>query len=318
VAAKLDKAASEAQVRVTILVEMQGFSRNPVWRSPGTMHQIVESLAWFRENEVGTYIKARLHHYSTLESARDIPRSLSINVQVFDELRHLYSLLFATRILSGSCPPTETRDEVQAEAVELYAQAEARQSVLATSTSLRTHLMDSVQKLHHHLHCVHRRYRFWIDIQSIIPNEAQNLRHVAEKNVQRWSWGYKTYPSDTTIDIQVTKQPLILPRSLWPSRRDAIVTASAPDGHIIVGWEVIANGTDGHNGSWRKLSHNFLLSSSGRITFRTKRFRASRWEIIIHHVGDPVFTSFRSGLLDSSDLHTRDILEAARHFRSTN
>jgi hypothetical protein len=319
VAAKLDAAASEAQVKVTIETEMQGIgiSSTPVG-SPGTMRQIVDVLSWFRENEVGTYIYARLHHYSTLQSARNIPKSLSINAQVFEELSHLYSLLFTTRILSGSCPPTETREEVQAQVDALYAQAEGRQNVLATSTIARKHLLDSIQELHRLLRRIHRRYRFWIDIQSIIPMQPQNRRHVAEKNVQHWSWGYKTYPIDTTIDIRATSQPLLLPRSLWPSRRDAIVTANAPDGHIIVGWEVISHRADGHNGSWRKLSQDFLSSSSGRITFRTKRFRASHWEIIIYHVGDPVFTSFGSGLLDLHDLPTENILSAAQHLRFTN
>ena len=298
------RAASEAGIHVEVEVEMQGYQGDRTPSAPWDASKLIKALSWFKEHEVGVYRIARLHHYSTLNFY--ISRSVDIPSSVFAKIRNLHHLLSTLAVLAGSCPAHESRQALQREVVSIRENVEIGQATLAVFPPSLRGFLAHAENLHERLRTLHRRYRFIIDLQTQIFTQPKH-RITASKNLQHWTYGYLKYRLDSTIKIESTSQRLTVPSTFTIFRREGTLTYSTPTSNrLIVGWEVVSHRVDGHNGSWRKLSRNILLDTSGSITFRSWGFRRVDWELITYHVDASLFNFSTSGNGQLESLHLPD------------
>jgi hypothetical protein len=281
------RAATEANIHVEVEVEMHGYLGEKPPSAPWDTSKIVEALSWFKEHEVGVYRNARLHHYSTLNF--DLPRTVYIQYHVFGKIRSLHYLLSALTVLVGSCPEHEDRASLRRQVVYIREEVETRQAELAVDLSTLQGFLGRAEDLRERLQTLHQRYRFILHVQTQVSTQP-TIRTVASKNLRHWTYGCLKYHLDSTIRIESTSQRLTVPPTLTIFHREGTLTYSTPaSDRLIVGWEVVSHRVDGHNGSWRRLSRNILLDTSGSITFRTRGFRRVDWELITYHVDASLF-----------------------------
>jgi hypothetical protein len=198
--------------------------------------------------------------------------------------------LSALTILAGSCPLHEKLDSLREDVRVIREEVNSRQPSLAADRPRLEDFLHRANGLRERLRKLHRRYRFILDVRARLSRQPTN-RIVASKNLHHWTYGYRQYSPDSTIEISSTSQRLTLPSSITLLRRESTLTYSTPAlDRLIVGWEVVSHRVDGHNGSWRKLSQNMLLDTSGSITFRSWGFRRVDWELIIYHVDASMFS----------------------------
>lgn len=283
------RAAANANIQVEVEVEMQGYIGEGAPSAPWSASKVVEALTWFKEHQVGVYRSARLHHYSTLNCDHELPRSIDIPSSVFGKIRELHHLLATLIALVGSCPECERRPSLQGRVASLRGEVETQQAELAKDISTLQLLLDRAKNLHEELQTLHKQYRFIIEVQAEVSTQP-TPRIVASKNLQHWTYGYRNYLLDSTIKIESTSQRFTAGPALTVFRRDGTLAYSTlAHDRLIVGWEVVSHRVDGHNGSWRKLSRNILLDTSGSITFRSWGFRRVDWELIVYHVDASTF-----------------------------
>lgn len=282
------RSASDASIEVEVDVEMQGYETDgtPTPSAPWDTSKVVEALSWFKDHEVGVYRTAHLQHYNTLNFK--LPRTIKIHSDAFGKIRRLHYLLSTLAVLAGSCPEHEDRSALRRKVVILRQDVEARQEQLAMDTRTQ-YFLDNGEELLQSLQTLHRRYRFITDVQARVSTQPA-IRIVASKNLHHWTYGYAKYLPDSTIKIESTSQRLTAPSTLTVFRREGTLTYSTPESdRLIVGWEVISHRVDGSNGSWRRLSSNVLLDTSGSITFRSWGSRATDWEFVTYHVDASLF-----------------------------
>lgn len=282
------RSASEASIEVEVDVEMQGYETDgkPTPSAPWDTSKVVEALSWFKNHEVGVYRTAHLQHYNTLNF--NLPRTIRIHSDAFGKIRRLHYLLSTLAVLAGSCPEHEDRLTLRRKVVILHQDVVARQQQLAMDTRTQNFL-DNGEELLQSLQTLHRRYRFFTDVQARVSTQPAT-RIEASRNMHHWTFGYLKYPADSTITIESTRQRLTASPTLTVLQREETLKYSTPESdRLIVGWEVISHRVDGHNGSWRRLSSNVLLDTSGSITFRTWGSRGTDWEFVTYHVDASLF-----------------------------
>jgi len=180
------------------------------------------------------------------------------------------------------------RITLQRRVVILHQDIEAWQEQLVVNSKMQNFL-DNGEELLQNLQTLHQRYRFITDVQARVSTQPA-IRIVTSKNIRHWTYGYLKYLPNSTIKIESTSQCLTASPTFTIFRCEGTLTYSTPESdRLIVGWEVISHHVDGHNGSWRRLSRNVLLDTSGSITFRLWGLRRIDWELVTYHVDVSLF-----------------------------
>ncbi len=277
--ARFLEAASSHNISISADLFMEGHE-GTMPNGPWTPEKIIEALAWFKANEKGLYLQAKLRHYSTIDP--NYARTIDIAPDVFVDLRQLYTTMWDVRSGYASCPATY-QAQFKKEYTDMDAGIVANQSILATDTEKRLEYQQKADALQSKLNDVYARMDFYFKVLQLVRTEPAKDYHIDEgQGQQTWLYGYSVYTKSGAVVIHSTQ--LHYREEFHIGYRDHTFEFG-PDGkYLIVGWEVISNWNDGLNGSWWKAIDTILLTSQAAVHVESKYDRGTDWSFSIFYV----------------------------------
>ncbi|HEY9751109.1 MAG TPA: hypothetical protein V6C63_20665 [Allocoleopsis sp.] len=273
------QAVSQSSISLTVNVDAEGY-QGVVPSGPWTPEKVLEALEWFKKNEQGSPLRAKLTHYSTI--APQYPQSVDISPDIFVSLRQLYTKLWDVRSRYDSCPQNY-QDQLKQEYTAFDYGVVANQNILATDS---TKLLDYQQKaddLLSKLTDIVARMDFYTKLKNVVPTEPGNGQEIKEGSGQQtWAYGYSTYTKSDAVVIHSTQ--LNYKASGHVGHRGNTFEFGPNGNYLIVGWQVVSNWNDGTNGSWWKGTDQIILGSYACVRVRSKYDRGCDWSLIIYYV----------------------------------
>ncbi len=273
------QAASKNNISLSFDVDMYGYegiSPGPPW----TPESITKALAWFKEHEKGLYLEALLQHYGTIDTS--YPRTVDIAPSIFVDLHLLYTNYWDIVALYGSCPKYY-QNQYSKEYQSLTSSVKANESVLATDANLRIELQQKADILLSLLSAVNARQDFFFKVKKAVGTEPGEGASIEETGgVHSWLYGYSTYPQSS--DVVISSVDMNYAEEWHIGWREHTFEFGPNNNYLIVGWEVIANWSDGSDGQWWKAVAQILLTNHAAVHVKSKYDRGCNWGFRVYYV----------------------------------
>src|SRR6266700_2931251 len=273
------QAASKNNISLSFDVDMYGYegiSPGPPW----TPESITKALAWFKEHEKGLYLEALLQHYGTIDTS--YPRTVDIALSIFVDLHLLYTNYWDIVALYGSCPKYY-QNQYSKEYQSLTSSVKANESVLATDANLRIELQQKADILLSLLSAVNARQDFFFKVKKAVGTEPGEGASIEETGgVHSWLYGYSTYPQSS--DVVISSVDMNYAEEWHIGWREHTFEFGPNNNYLIVGWEVIANWSDGSDGQWWKAVAQILLTNHAAVHVKSKYDRGCNWGLRVYYV----------------------------------
>ncbi len=273
------QATSKHNISVTADLVMEGH-QGTAPSGPWTPEKIMEALAWFKSNEEGLNLQAKLKHYSTIDP--NYSRTVDVSPDVFVELRQLYTTVWDIRSGYASMP-----EYYQKQFKKAYTAVDsgvtANQNILATDADKRLDYQQKADELMSDINDVYARMDFYFKVLSVVNTEpAKDHRTDEGKGQQTWPYGFSTYTKSGAVVIQ--SNSMRYSESWHVGWRENTFEFGPNGNHLIVGWEVISNWNDGTNGGWWKAIDQILLTDHAAVHVTSLYDRGCDWSLIIYYV----------------------------------
>lgn len=278
--AKFMQAASNSNVSISMDLFMDGYSGTPP-SGPWTPEKILQALEWFKANEHGVALRAKLDHYSTIDPS--YPRTVDVPPDAFVDLRTLYSDVWTIRSEYASCP-RHYQDQLKKEYQTLDYGVVANQAVLVSDSNKRQDYQAKADALSAKLNDVFSRMDFYFKVKSAVSSEPAKDQRIDETSggQQTWLYGFSTYPKSTAVVIHSQTQNY---HDSWHVGWREKTLGFGPDGNsLIVGWQVIANWQDGTDGGWWKAKDQILLTDQSAVHVKSLYDRGCDWSVAVYYV----------------------------------
>ncbi|GHO84131.1 hypothetical protein [Dictyobacter formicarum] len=277
--ARFLQSAKEHNVSLSVNLFMEGYTGTPP-SGPWTPEKILQALEWFKQNEQGIYLKAKLEHYSVIDPT--YPRTINIAPGIFVDLRQLYLTVWDVRSRYSTCPEVY-QAQLKKDYIDLDAGVTAHQNILAVDTDKRLEYQTKADRLLSQLNDVFSRMDFYFKVQQTISTEPAKGQVIEEgRGQQSWMYGYSTYTKSPAVVIASTEMRY---HEDWHIGWREHTFEFGPDqNRLIVGWQVISNWNDGTNGSWKKVVDSILSTSYAAVYVTSLYDRGCDWSLRIYHV----------------------------------
>lgn len=277
--ARFLQSASQHNVNISFDLFMEGFKGAPP-NGPWTPEKILEALAWFKANEQGAYLLAKMKHYSTIDAR--FPRTIAIAPSVFVDLRLLYTKVWDIRSRYASLP-LYYQDKFKTPFRELDYGVQASQQEMASDAALRKKYQQSGDELLRTLDDVFSRMDFYFKVLAVVGAEPAADHPVEESNGQQsWMYGFSVYDKSNAVVIQESR--LTYSEAFRIGWREKTLEFGPDDRYLVVGWKVVSNWGDGTNGSWWKAVDQNLLKSHAAVHVKSLYDRGCNWSVVYYYV----------------------------------
>jgi hypothetical protein len=273
------QAASQHNISISADLFIEGYQgTSPI--GPWTPEKIMEALAWFKSNEEGTDLQAKLKHYSTIDP--NYPRTIEVAPEVFVELRQLYTTVWDIRSGYDSLP-RYYQEQFKRAYTEVDSGVPANQSIMATDADKRLAYQQKADSLMSNLNDVYARMDFYFKVLNVVGTEPAKDDKIEEGTGQQtWMYGFSTYTKSGAVVIQ---NRYMRYNESWQIGWREHTFEFGPDGkYLIVGWEVISNWNDGSNGSWWKAVDRILMTDHAAVHVKSQYDRGCDWSVIVYYV----------------------------------
>ena len=243
---------------------------------------VLAELGWFKSHERAVPLRAELRHFSAL--VPELPRQTPVDPEDFAGLARLHAAFWRARSRFGSCPDPYRR-LMEEHFVRLEAGILSERRSLAADAAKRRLLEEEAGRMLAEVQEVFDRRDFYVMVQAMAREEPALNEPLedAPGGPDTWSFGFDEYPRSKAVVLSRTDLRFAKSWHLGGWREHTFTFG--PDGkHLIVGWKVISNRTDDHNGSWMKLSHPILLSHEARVHVKSQYDRGCDWCLTLYYV----------------------------------
>ncbi len=273
------QAVKDHKINLEVNLFMRGYDGNNP-SGPWTPETILNALKWFKENEKGANLQAKLKHYSTIDP--NYRRDINVLPEVFVELRQLYTKVWDIRSKYASIP-TYYQDQLKQEYVALDSGIQANQDVLVIDKATRDDYQNKADILISNLNDIAARMDFYFKVKDVASSEPANGKKISEgRGQQTWSYGYSVYAKSDAVVIHNTQ--LNYKAGSHVGYREHTFEFGPYGNYLIVGWEVISHWGDGTNGSWWKAIDQILLTDYAVVRVKSKYDRGCNWSLKIYYV----------------------------------
>lgn len=276
--------AKNNKIEITVEVFMDGFpdSERKNAPDPRTPDQVLDALKWFKEHEVGTYVRAELMHYSAVNPS--IPRVVPVSPDTFEALRALYETTWEIRALYNACPPkiqpkyTDRHDQ-------LLRDVSSHKVDLPAHNSLIAEYQSEADGLQRDLRDVFDRMSFYAAVADAVALEPpKGLEVDAADGRTSFFYGYKAYVGNTGRPIPIKADPQTFYKNYeGPGWQQTTLNWQDPT-RIVVGWEVVSNWPTWLNGQWKKMSDQIILKSAAPVYVSSCYDRGTNWTVNVFSV----------------------------------
>lgn len=272
------QSAKEHNVSITVDLFLEGYTGTAP-SGPWTPEKIMEALTWFKANQQGIDLTAKLRHYSTIDP--NYPRTVDVAPDVFVELRQLYTAVWDVRAGYNALPSYYLR-QYKEEFTALDAGVTANQAILATDAAKRMQYRQQAESLLGEINKVYDRMDFYYKVKSLVHTEPAPGQEIYEDgSTHTWMYGFSTYTKSSAVTIQTNEQRY---RDDWHvGWREATLQLGPDDSKLMVGWQVIANWTDGTDGRWWRVA-GILLTNIGAVHVKSLYDRGCDWTVKYYYV----------------------------------
>lgn len=126
---------------------------------------------------------------------------------------------------------------------------------------------------------------FYFEVQESLKNNPEppaNHKINESKGVNKWIYGLEQYLKSDAVVIHRNQYNFKKGVKIGHSHHTFDIDLGGS--FLIVGWEVVSNRIDGHNGSWRKTISQILLTHRAAIMVESGYDRAMNWSLIVYYV----------------------------------
>jgi hypothetical protein len=293
--AKFENEAQSFNLEVEIFVHMIGIGNVANQPTVLTPADVPVALDWFKKNLAMTPLFAKLIHYNSLYSA--YPRTVPVSPDVFVELRLLYTRLWDIRISYNSLP-AYYRGLSSDQFNTLNDTITANQSSLPQDTRLRASLQHKADVLARDLQQIRSRQNFYEKVREAISTEpAQGAEQKETTTSNHWSYGMLSSPDPENFSVLSVSYRAHEGASGCGYRGALLQFGQGgkpfdTKDQLVVGWEVVANWTDGTDGHWQKASPTNLLTNYAAVSVKSKFDRGMDWSVNYYYVNAAVLAHF--------------------------
>lgn len=243
---------------------------------------VLSELGWFKSHERAMPMQAEVRHFSAL--VPELPRQTPVDPEDFAGLARLYGAFWRARSRFGSCPDPYRR-QMEEHFVRLETGLLAERRSLAADVAKRRLLEEEAGRMLAEVQEVFDRRDFFFKVQALVRDEPPPNEPLedAPGGPDTWAFGFDEYPLSKAVVLCRTDLRFAKSWHLggW---REHTFTFGPDNKHLIVGWKVISNRTDDHNGSWMKLSHPILLGHEARVHVKSQYDRGCDWCLTLYYV----------------------------------
>jgi hypothetical protein len=276
--ASFEKISKQNNASVSIRISALGVN-SPIPTPPSsgwTPESIVKDiLPWFNNSIKMEPLEAYLQHYSVIDPG--ISGEVPVSPNVFYELSYLYNRFWLVRALFKTCPDFG-RGDVEEAYHQLESEIQAYQASLPSEPNKIEEFTEETETLLEGLHEINNRQAFYTQVVAAAKTEPKKGRNFdADEGVVRWGYGFQrgNMPGVEILAVNdgvSAMPPWVGTHSHVFSYRDTI--------KVIVGWDLVCNRNDGHNGDWHKVSEQIIGQNSGDVYVKADYGRAYGWSII--------------------------------------
>jgi V8-like Glu-specific endopeptidase len=279
--AAFEKVKKEHNASVTLRIVAQGTS-GPIPDAPssGWTPETVVSvlLPWFNKSQALAPLDVLLMHYSLIDPT--ISAEVPIAPDTFAKLNYLYGQFWQARAMFKTCPQFGLR-LVNDTFNRLRTDVESHQINLPSDLPMLQRLTGETLGLQKTLDEILNRQTFYTQVLAAARTEPPADKNFnANDGVVRWSYGYQRSDlpgvSVTSITDRVSAD--------WKIGWNEHVFSFRDSTKALVGWDLICNRTDGHNGDWHKVSSQIIGRSTGDVFVKSDYDRGYSWTIVWYMV----------------------------------
>jgi len=301
--ARFEQALGQETVQYDIDVYMVGVEGAYAMQGgKWTPKKVMEALNWFKTNEVGKPLMAKLKHYSTIDVGYNYPRTINVDPEVFGELGTLYGNLWEVRALFSTLPENST-SKWKAAKDTFDKDVTKNRGSLATNLRMRNDLTTKGKELVNVLGKISARKQFFDEVRSSRLEEPPTNAGGGGRS-EPYEYGYtpdKPYWSqvvrDTNGAVEIKSERHEFRRDWELAKKQEGTLAIADANKLIVGWTVISNWGGDHNGGWwKESSDKILLSTRGAVHVRGEETRGTSWAVIWYYVNNEDYPFQAKGL----------------------
>lgn len=282
---KLSQAAKASNTSIQCEISYVGCSGTP---PPGeqdatghyTPEQVIKALEWFKQNEAGTPLRARLTHYSVIASG--LPNTLPVSPHVFAQISVLFTTLWDIRSHYNACPKSY-QDKQRKEFTRIERKITGSQSVLPQDPELLFQLQEEADRFLDQLNVILERLTFYNAVRAMVPYEPAEGAKQGENSQASWLFGYSKYPKSERVVINHVEETFAPDSPNWEGWREKTLEIQ-DQARLIVGWEVRSNWPGELNGSWKKATGHILLTSRAAVYFTSRHWRTCNWTLRVYYV----------------------------------
>ncbi len=275
---KFKNAATENDVNISIKVEAVGY-KGVLPAVPEDPEGIIKLLEWFKENELGVPVRAKLYHFSQLYSG--FSAEVPIAPATFVALNQLY--LTHWKIKNGLASiPSYYQKQYETEVSNFESELNAYSNTLAKNTTEREKLMLRANALYEDLRAVLERQDFYFSVAGQVAKEPKKDKLITcvDCGPKAWLYGYSTYNQSNAVSIHSIKKHY---NKKWgPTVRAHTFNIDPDQTKLIVGWEIRGNLSNA--GEWKKISDQVILKNSASVWAQSDFWGDFDWTLHIYYV----------------------------------
>jgi hypothetical protein len=274
------QAAKTHNVSISVDLFMEGYTGTPP-NGPWTPAKIIDALAWFKKNEKGIKMAAKLQHYSYFDP--NYPRTVDVAPEVFIDLRQLYTTVWGVRTGYRSLPASyQTR--YNSEFIALDQGVVANQGILPRDADKRLQYRNQANQLLSKINEVFARLDFYFKVKAKVGTEPPKDQTTKEERDHRWSYGLSTYTKNSGVVIQMREFHHQESHGGILQVLEYSFATEALENTLIVGWEIISNWGDGTNGYWWKEQPQIIMTANPAVRIQSQKGRGFDWNLKIYYV----------------------------------
>jgi hypothetical protein len=291
--AKFEQSLGQGTIQYDIDVYMDGV--DTAYQMQGTKwtpKEVLKALNWFKTNEVGKPLMAKLQHYSTIDPSYNYPRTINVEPEVFNELGGIYANLWEVRAMFNALPANSTSKWKNAKDT-FDRDVTANREGLAINMRLRNDLATRGRELISSLGKISTRKIFFDEVMSSRQDEPATGARSGCRS-EPWEYGYtpnKPYWTQVVRDangaVEVQSEKREFDRNWELAKKQEGTLAISDPSKLILGWTVISNWGGDHNGEWWKETNDkILLGTRGAVHVRGEETRGAHWTVIYYYVNN--------------------------------
>jgi V8-like Glu-specific endopeptidase len=220
------------------------------------------------------YLETYLQHYRLIDP--EISGEVPISPNVFSEVSFLYNRFWLVRALFKTCPDFGRR-QVEKMYHKLESQIQAYQASLPSDPNKIERFTEETEDLLEEFHQINNRQAFYTQAVAAAKTEPEKDKKLsANKGVVNWGYGFQR---GNMPGVEVSRvSDSVSKNRPWAGTHDHVFSYRDTN-KVIVGWDLVCDRNDGHNGGWHKVSERIVGQNSGHVYVHADYGRAYRWSI---------------------------------------